>query len=190
MKKIFHALLILVVLFAGSKVHAQITKRAPATKKATIKTFPSQSQPPSTPPASNPPATANTTPYYLTAARVSIVTGNDNKEQPSRASISLSRTDGGCWPSDRTTGGCGLYEYNFSTRIMNEYKVNSVTDLNLKTDYQFPYSFPGGVGDGWRYINLSLSAIQAYGLTLNVIYDPNFVLDAWKIEKSNLDTGV
>ena len=187
MKKIFFPLLILVVSFAGSKVHAQIiTKQVPVTKNTTIRTIPSQPPPPPPPPANNPPATANTAAYYLTAARVSIVTGNDNKEQPSRASISLATTDGGCWPSDRTTGGCGLYEYNFSTRILNEYKVNSVTDISLKTDYQFPYTFPGGVGDGWRYINLSLSGIQTYGLTLYVNYDPNFVLDAWKIEKLTL----
>jgi len=188
-KLLFISTLIVFTIFAAQ---AQIKTRTERTKlQAPLKIsepVPTERKtvPPPPPPTNNPPATANTTAYYLTAARVSIVTGNDNKEQPSRASIGLNTTDGGCWPSDRTTGGCGLYDYNLSTRVLNEYKVNSVTDISLKTDYQFPYTFPGGVGDGWRYINLSLSGIQTYGLTLYVSYDPNFALDAWKIEKLTL----
>lgn len=166
-------------IFIISSAISQIIQKpaAPVKKNAIIKTVPSQ---PAPAPA------ANTVTYYLTAARVSIVTGNDNKEQPSRASIGLNRTSGGEWPSDDKTAACGLFNYNYSTRILNEYRVNSVTEIPLITYYQFPYTFPGGVGEGWRYINLLLSSIQSHGLTLYVNYDPNFILDAWKIERVTL----
>ncbi len=166
-------------IFIVSSAISQILQKptAPVQKNVIINTVPSQ--PATAPPASN-------VAYYLTAARVTIVTGNDNKEQPSRASVALNRTSGGEWPSDDKTAACGLFNYNYSTRILNEYKVNSVTEISLLNSYQFPYGFPGGAGEGWGYINLLLSSIQEHGLTLYVNYDPNFVLDAWKIERVTL----
>jgi hypothetical protein len=184
MKKII--ILIILGFFKISLIQAQITRpvikniKTDTIRKAIKKRIVA------TPRLNNPPAPVNNTAYYLTAAKVSIVTGNDNKEQPSRASIMLNTADGGCWPSDKTTGGCGLYDFNLSTLIKNEYKVNSVTDISLTTAYQFPASYPGGAGEGWRYINLSLTGIQTYGLVLYVNYDPNFFLDAWKIERLTL----
>lgn len=177
MKKIL--LITSLSIFIISTAISQILQKpaAPVKKNVIIKTVPSQ-------PVTAPPA--STVPYYLTAARVTIVTGNDNKEQPSRASIALNRTSGGEWPSDDKTAACGLYDYNYSTRILNEYRVNSVTEISLITPYQFPYTLPGGAGEGWRYINLLLSSIQSHGLTLYVNYNPNFVLDAWKIERVTL----
>ncbi|MGZ8544891.1 MAG: hypothetical protein ACXWV0_06320 [Flavisolibacter sp.] len=184
MKKIIF--LIILVSFKSTLIQAQITRpvskqiKSDTTRKIIKKGVVT------TPPVNNPPATVNSTAYYLTAVKVSIVTGNDNKEQPSRASIMLNTVDGGCWPSDKTTGGCGLYDFNLANTINNEFKVNSVTDISLTTAYQFPASFPGGAGEGWRYINLSLAAIQAHGVVLFVNYDPNFFLDAWKIERLTL----
>ena len=178
MKKI---IIIILIALISSESQAQVfQKTIPTTKQnATLKTVP---PPAPAPPTNTPPPAANV-PYYLSAARVILLTGNDNKEQPSSVSIGLNRTSGGDWPSDDYTASCGLYQHNYAT---NEYKVNSVTDIALTTSFQFPGSMPGGVGEGWRYINLLLSNIQTHGLTLYVRYDPNFILDAWKIEKVTL----
>ena len=150
-------------------------------------TIQNTNQAPPPPPKTNnpPPTTVNTPHYYLTAARVSIVTGNDNKEEGSKVNISLVRPSGGEWPSDDNTKSCGLYQFIYS-KINNEYRVNSVTDIPLVTSFQFPAGLPGGAGEGWRYINLRLGDIQIHGLTLYVMYEPNFILDAWKIERVTL----
>ena len=151
MKKI---IIIILIALISSESQAQVfQKTIPTTKQnATLKTVP---PPAPAPPTNTPPPAANV-PYYLSAARVILLTGNDNKEQPSSVSIGLNRTSGGDWPSDDYTASCGLYQHNYAT---NEYKINSVTDIALTTSFQFPGSMPGGVGEGWRYINLLLSNI-------------------------------
>ncbi len=143
--------------------------------------------PPPPPPTSNAaPTPGKNTPYYLTAASVTITTGNDNKEQPSKAMIGLASANGGCFHGREKTEPCGLYDDNMSTSILNEYKVNSITVIPLITSYQFPSSLPGGVGEGWRYIDLLLEEIQKHGLNLHVIHRPNFIADAWRIERVSL----
>ncbi len=174
------ALFITLLTFISSVTFAQMIQKAvPAVKQnATLKVV--------QPPLPVPPAATVAPHYFLTAARVSIATGNDNKEQPSRVRISLVRTSGGEWPSDDYTTPCGLYSFNHSTNINEEYKINSVTEIPLRTPFQFPGTIPGGTGEGWRYINLRLGDIQTHGLILYVMYDPNFILDAWKITKVTL----
>lgn len=170
-------LVIMLITFKMIAAHAQMTKPVKLIKKQTITT---------PPPVVNPPAPVVSPHYYLTAAKVTITTGNDNKEQPSRVRMSLVRTSGGDWPSDDNTKPCGLYDFNHSTNINNEYKINSVTEIQLVTPFQFPGTMPGGSRDGWRYINLRLGDIQIHGLILYVMYDPNFILDAWKIAQVTL----
>src|SRR5688572_23489212 len=103
MKKILLTIFVFVAAYSESTVHAQIiTKQAPVKKNTTIRTIPSQPAPapppapaPATPPASTQQPVAKQAPassdpvYSLTAVRVNIRTGNDNKEYPSNVRTTL-----------------------------------------------------------------------------------------------------
>ena len=126
------------------------------------------------PPAVPPPTTnktagtanQNTPVYSLTAVRVIIRTGADNKEFPSGAGVSLWRKDRQGW--DYTNYCC----YKTPT-LKTEMAVNSNTDLGLDK-----YA---GNADKWN-----LATLQASGLELVVEYAPNLIFDAWKIENISL----
>lgn len=196
MKKIT-LLSVLVLLFCGTQ--AQITRiekirdtTVVKSKQPTralpkmIKTEPIKAEPTKT--DSTPVKPADKTLYYLSSAKVDIVTGNDNKELLSRYHISLSRPGGNLYNSDG--GPSGLYDntqafYTYE-KHRQEFKTNSTNQVILETDYQFPGSFPGGAYGGWRYYELGLDLIQIYGLELYISYSPNFILDAWKIDKVTL----
>jgi hypothetical protein len=130
------------------------------------------------------PVPADNTPYYLTSVKVDILTGNDNKELSSRINVLLNRPGGSSFQTDPNEDGSSLlYNYMSGNYSPQEFKPNSNIQLVLPTPYQFPYTFPGGAYDGYRYYELLLSSIQVYGLKLFIAYSPNFPLDAWKIEK-------
>lgn len=133
-------------------------------------------------PATNTPAPVNNTIYYLRTAKVDIVTGNDNKEQPSIVHISLNRPGGSNYTNDPNhTEAALLFSYLSGDRNLFEFKPNSTTQLILPCLYQFP-----GQYEGWRYHELRLDLIQIWGLGLYIYYGPNFILDAWKVEKVTL----
>lgn len=165
MKKI--VLLSALIGFAIS-TQAQIVRPTKTVKKITA------------PQPNNTPVTI--TPYYLSSAKVDIFTGNDNKELPSNVTISLYRLS----KSNYSIGGEALtlmYNYMMQGNNKQEFKPNSNTQISLTNLYDFPYTFPGGNGEGYRYSELNLALLQINGLRLRIDYSPNFVLDAWKIEK-------
>jgi hypothetical protein len=127
----------------------------------------------------NPPPASNTI-YYMTSARLSIETGNDNKELLSQLQIFLNRRIGNIPPS--VTYEIGLYDYMTGNHPKQEFKVNSTVELVMDCSVQLP----NWQSQGWRYGCLNLNVIQDAGIELSIFYSPNFPLDAWKIEKVTL----
>jgi hypothetical protein len=98
--------------------------------------------------------------YTLTAAKVNIKTGNDNKESPSNM-IFFFREKDGVWGK-----GTDL----FQSGSKSEFKVNS----NFETLLDKVPATPASA--------YTLDNLQARGLYFAVYYSPNFIMDAWKIE--------
>jgi len=100
--------------------------------------------------------------YSLTAAKVTIKTGSDNKEFPSGLYIQF-------WLKDHSWNTASSTLLFRIQDLRNEMAVNSTTELGL----------PKYAGTADKYL---LSNIQKNGLELEVFYVANFFMDAWKIE--------
>lgn len=117
--------------------------------------------------------------YELASVKVTIKTGNDNKESLSNVSIELSVRD----------SVCRIFAQN---NLTNEFKSNaeSTTGLeksNLYTSGYHANSIPTIYYTSATGIkNIQLSDVEKYGLSLRIIYKPNFFADAWKIENVSL----
>lgn len=150
MKKLLLLLLVLnfIALSAWSQLKQDIIKKR---MEPQTKTAPTTSQPSTPAPV-----------YSMTAARVSIRTGTDNKEFPSTLYVEI-------WQK----GHPGFYYQPYCLykvhNLKNEMKINSTTDLGLERID----------GAAEKFL---LSTIQKNGLELDVAYNPNFFMDAWKIE--------
>jgi len=158
MKKL--VIVIWATCFCFASAFAQVTKQ-PVTKPQTIK---NNSLPTKT-------VTKSTEPepiYSLTAARITVKTGNDNKEQPSKVSINIDENDG-IWGQGRL-----LFYPSNNNEFTSEIKINST--------FEFPLIKYGNVpADAFTLTNL-----QGKGLKFTIYYMPNFGLDAWKIESVSL----
>jgi len=164
MKQLF--VFTLTLFFITSTVFSQISLPKPATvKRDTVKkiivqnkTTPTAATPPPPPPP--PPSSTNkeASIYKLTSARVSILTGNDNKEFPSEVSVYLRATG---LPDAMLQPGANL---------KNEMKSNSWNEFGLQHSDR-------ATSDCWL-----LSSFQSRGLLLRIWYNPNFMTDAWRIE--------
>jgi len=126
-------------------------------------------QVPSTPPPPPPPATSKTAApasktevtasvYSLSAVKVNIRTGNDNKEYPSGVRVSLS-----------VRGSNMEYAYFVQENLKNEMKSNSNTEFGLEKARR-------------DLKDITLDVLQNTGFNLRIAYTANFQLDAWKIE--------
>jgi hypothetical protein len=102
--------------------------------------------------------------YTLTAAKVTVQTGNDNKEFPAMLNLTL-------FQRNPYTGIFGLP----GNGIKNELPVNSTMDFGLENNGFAPTTE-----------KLKLETLQRTGLTLRIYYGPTFFLDAWKIESVKL----
>ena len=142
-----------------------IQKTVPAVKpNVIIKTVPATPPPPAVPPptTNKTAGTANqNTPvpvYSLTAVRVNIRTGNDNKEFPSKVDLLLiNRANGNIF-------------HQPGENMRNEMKSNTNTEFGLE-------KHPRAIQE-----DMTLGSIQKDGLALRIFYSPNFIADAWKIE--------
>ncbi len=141
-----------------------IQKTLPAVKQnVIIKTVPVAPPPP--PPAANKSAgtsNQNTPVYSLTAVRVNIKTGSDNKEFPSKVYVTLML---------KTNPNYYIYVQN---NLNNEMRINSDTEFGLERHNE---------GTPER---ITLEALQTAGLILQIYYDPNLFTDAWKIESISM----
>lgn len=107
--------------------------------------------------------------YYLRMGTFTIHTGNDNKEMLSRFTIRLTIND------NQNTSENAAAENHVTTvngSESAELKVNSTSDFKFATQYNSAAS---------QFNNLA--RIQRHGLKIVITYLPNFVLDAWKIDR-------
>lgn len=111
-------------------------------------------------PAKTAPAPAPAPVYTLTAVKVTLQTGNDNKEFPAMLGLTLFQ---------RSTYK-GIYGLP-GNGIKNELPVNSTMDFGLENRGYLP-----------SVEKLKLETLQQTGLMLSIYYGPTFFLDAWKIE--------
>lgn len=170
MKKIILA--ICFVTMGSSIALAQLTPPG-SKKKISVKTqtSPGLESYPTRPQPAQPTNAA----YSLSSVKVSVQTGNDNKESLSNVSVELAVRN----------SNYSLFAQN---NLTNELKSNSITVIGLEksTSYISEYNInplPGKYStttSGSQAI--MLSDIEAYGLSLRIIYKPNFFADAWKIE--------
>jgi len=161
------------LIIAGGLALLQATavtaQKAPDPAKADTKTTPVMTAPVRTPitrvkttvmseipPAATAPG-QNSSNFYLTSTKVTIYTGNDNKEAPSQMQLQM------------ILGAEGVSS-NWESK---EFAVNSATEIIIKPYYDRHY-YPEKI----RLVNT-----EKGGVKLFINYSPNFLLDAWKIEK-------
>jgi hypothetical protein len=128
-----------------------------------------------TPPASWPRAvTQGVDQYFLVAGTFTIHTGNDNKELQSRFRIDLYINGGETEPDDPVNPNPLRLQrvgHSFGSNT-TELKVNSSATFDLDT----------AVDPVWLPRKNNLANIQQHGLRIVITYEPNFPLDAWKID--------
>lgn len=154
MKKIilFITMTSFVSLFAFSQIN-----RPEVIKKKTVPTKITPAQTPA-------PASV----YSLTSARVTVKTGNDNKEYPSKFLFYVMENKG-IWGE-----GSELFTQQDLNASVKELAVNSETEIPLR----MPVSINTGA--------YTLENLQNKGLRFIIYYLPNFFADAWKIESIKL----
>jgi hypothetical protein len=113
--------------------------------------------------------------YYLVGGKYTIRTGNDNKEAPSRVTFKLYVNGGEDRSEWLVNNPLKLQEIwtSFDPKGM-ELRVNSTADIE--------FSNRKGLDPMWLPRKGHLPNIQQYGLRLVIKYEPNFPLDAWKVE--------
>jgi hypothetical protein len=148
-----------------SKTKVTKTKLEAPSESKMIKPEPTE---PKAPPPAPPPPAINKTPattsqnvpvYNLTSVRVTIRTGNDNKEFPSKVMA---------WIQTKNPPSSEWFSYK-QINLANEMRINSNTEFGLERD-----SLLRGV--------IRLEDLQAKGIQLKIWYASNWLTDAWKIE--------
>ena len=142
----YKVMLISSMMVLGSlSVHAQVNRPEVIKKKTDL----------SKPVPASTPAPAPEPVYTLTAVKVNIRTGSDNKEYPSDV-----------WAFFSCRGGSPGASFK-QKALKNEMKVNSNTEFGLEKE---------GAG------NITLADLQTKGIKLELWYFANFQFDAWKID--------
>jgi len=159
MKKLI--LLSALIAFTITSMHAQIGQ-VQKPEKVPLKTIPVKSTPPPPAPVTNKASDLSVAGVYtLSAVRVTIRTGNDNKEFPSQVGVML------------RTSGCdngGWIMQQLPENMRNEMKSNSNTEFGLEK-----MTNPST-------LCRTLESIKNGGVQLRIFYLPNLFTDAWKIE--------
>lgn len=155
------------------------TIKTPALKTSTPSTV---APPPPTSSGTQPSGSTgiNNLDFYLTNVIVRVHTGNDNKEALSKAQAHLYN------PTSTQYSNVPGPELLFSTvggSINNDYKNEFVSNtVNVITLYT-PYSTGFDGRPRYRDDCINLVVLLNNGVQLDLYYLPNFLTDAWKIEK-------
>ncbi|MEK7207509.1 MAG: hypothetical protein AAB134_06480 [Pseudomonadota bacterium] len=156
------------------------TQPAPPVPEPTGQTAPDATEP-------NPKLTFTGLTYFK-SAKVKIYTGNDNKEAPSSVTVELS-VNGGESDDNYGMNPDRLVQLARFFPPKQEFPVNSMYESVMETS-------PGNRKKQYEYIQanswgeqnkITLERCQQYGLRLDIIYEPNFILDAWKIDRVELE---
>lgn len=155
-----------------------------APPSSTPASTPSSSNPSTPPPPAPAPAQNSTVvEYKLTAVRVRISTGRDNKESPSEVYTKFALPDQYAGPY------CAFAQWN----QQNEMPVNTDVEVGLKQhananlsliSTKLTMSNPEQLKTGGN--DILLSDIQKYGGRLMIKYYPHLFTDAWRIENVTL----
>ncbi|MDP3068659.1 MAG: hypothetical protein Q8N18_00140 [Opitutaceae bacterium] len=125
---------------------------------------------------------------YFKTAKIKIFTGNDNKEAPSTGIIELLVNGGG-------RDGDGVTDPNRPEQLARGFVPNQEFRVNSTYESVIEHT-PGARKKQYEYIKantwaeqdrITLERCQHYGLRLEITYEPNFVLDAWKIDRVELE---
>jgi hypothetical protein len=113
--------------------------------------------------------------YYLVGGKYTIRTGNDNKEAPSRVTFKLYTNGGETRPEWLDNNPLKLSEIwtSFDTKGV-ELKVNSSANIEFDNRKGLDFNYLPWKGN--------LAYIQQHGLRLVIKYEPNFPLDAWRVD--------
>jgi hypothetical protein len=140
-----------------------------------------------TPDPTQPPPAASTTPtpsagpYRLTSVKVTITTGNDNKEALSVMGVTLNRV--GDTPT-AWTGESLFIGGTYNAANSPEFKTYSDTVFDLTPqDFMRTEGYEYLGQKPWHHLDTTLDTLQSSGLRLEIWYSPNFILDAWKIDQ-------
>jgi len=113
--------------------------------------------------------------YLLSTVKVTIKTGSDNKESLSNVTVELAVRD----------TNCSIFAQN---NLTNELKINSENTIGLERYNAWINRTAGNISPTPYYTKptgikaIFLSDVLKYGLSVRIIYKPNFFADAWKIE--------
>lgn len=159
---------------AASSSHLQTSTTNTSQQKETGGTSGSQAQ------------ADDNTQYLITGATVTIKTGNDSKEYPSRVQVYLFPM-----PSATYTYTYTLGQLNYTNHMV----VGSSTELGLTPLNKKQIPWPVYYSSGYSGTNKAsspfvsgnkdwmLSDMQKQGFRLLVAYHPNIALDAWEIKQ-------
>ncbi len=168
----------LLILLTGFAANAQFGPLSPPIKKTTPVKIQRSGGLASEPNRTTPLPLTNAD-FSMSSVKVVIKTGSDNKEALSNISFELAVRDS----NNR------VFVQNNCT---NELKVNSEITFGLESANAWIYATnlntipisyntkPTGIKA------IMLSDVEKYGLSLRIIYKPNFFADAWKIESVKL----
>lgn len=158
----------------------------PLNTTATTAPAASQSQQKPTGESAAPNQAADNSLYIISTARVTIKTGNDAKEYPSKIQIFLFPI-----PAPTYSYAYTLGQLNYTNLMV----VGSSTELGLtalnKQLVPWPVSYPSGYSGTNKPShpftsgshNWMLSDLQQQGFRLLIAYQPNNVFDAWEIKQ-------
>jgi hypothetical protein len=133
------------------------------------------------PPAASTAPTPSAGPYRLTSVKVTITTGNDNKEALSVVGISLNRVGG---TPTAWTGESLFLGGTYNAANSPEFKTYSDTVFDLTPqDFMRTEGYEYLGQKPWHHLDTTLDTLQSSGLRLEIWYSPNFILDAWKIDQ-------
>lgn len=183
MKKIvsFYCIVFIVSGFTSSaQIFRQLGPEAPKPLPVKVKTSPGLESAPTR----TTPLPLTNADYFMSSVKVTIKTGSDNKEALSNVTFELAVRD----------TNYSIFAQNNCT---TEFKINTENTIGLETytewisAYARNISNPGSPGNPYftsptRAKLIALSDVEKYGLSLRIIYKPNFFMDAWKIETVSL----
>jgi hypothetical protein len=111
-----------------------------------------------------------------------IYTGNDNKEALSKGSIQLYRNGGDVNPFPEVAQEYEQRNPNHLTPIGGGSTAIPATELAVNSVYEAKLDYVPDMAYG-----MPLHTCQQYGLRLDIHYEPNFILDAWRINRVELE---
>lgn len=141
---------------------------------------------------SQPPTTENTQ-YFITGAMVTIKTGNDSKEYPSRVQVYLFPMPAPTYTTTYTLGQLNLTNAMY-VNASTEFGLTPLNQQKIPWPVYYSPGYNGTTKSSSPFISgaqkWSLADLQQQGLRLLVAYHPNIALDAWEIKQVTVKLAI